>query len=86
MMADYRQLANSNRFYRAWRERRIDAADPFSGVKDVTYRLRIGRDPMGHDWVSDSTRVSGAVTTSSRHVTGVPGNAAPGNTTAESTA
>jgi len=86
MMADYRQHANSSRFYRASRERRIDVADPFSGVKDVTYRLRIVRNPMGHDWASDSTRVFGAVNTPSRHVTVVPGNETPSRTTADSTA
>jgi hypothetical protein len=85
-MADYRQLTNSNRFYRAARGGRIDAADLLNGVKDVTYRLRITRDPMGHDWASDSTRASGAVTTSSRLVAGVSGNATPRTTTAETTA
>jgi hypothetical protein len=86
MMADYRQHANSTRFYRASRDSRIDVADPFGCVKDVTYRSRIMRTPMGHDWASDSTRVSGAVNTSSRHVTVVPGSEIPSRTTAESTA
>ena len=86
MMADYRQRASSNRFYRASREGRIDVADPFSGVKDVTYRLRIVRNPMGHDWASDSSRATGAVIIPLRHAAGVTGNATPGRTTADSTA
>jgi hypothetical protein len=86
MMADYRQHANSTRFYRASRDSRIDVADPFSCVKDVTYRSRIMRNPMGHDWASDSTRVSGAVNTTSRHVTVVPGSETPSRTTSDFTA
>jgi len=85
-MADYRQHANSNRFYRASREGRHDVSDLFSGVKDVTYRLRIVRTSMGHDWASDSTRVFGVVNTTSRPVTVVPGNETPNRTTADSSA
>ena len=85
MMADYRQHAISNRFYRASRWQRVDAADLFSGVKDVTYRLRIARHPMGHDWAAGSIRASGPVNTSSRPVAGVP-DVTPSKSTAGTTA
>jgi hypothetical protein len=85
MMPDYRQHAISNRFYRASRDQRIDAAGLFSGVKDVTYRLRIARNPMGHDWAAGSIRAWGAVNTSSRPVAGVLG-VTPSKSTAGTTA
>ena len=85
-MAEHRQQSILNRSYRASREQQVNAADVFSGVKDVTHRLRITRDPMGHDWAAGSRRVFGAAHTSSRPVAGVPGSVTPSKSTALSTA
>lgn len=69
------------------KRRAEDVAERVSGVRDVANQLRVTRDGIGHNWASDSSRVSGPATTaSSQPVTQASGKGTPSKSTASTTA